>query len=489
MRGRVSARSVRLFLCSTVGAAMAAAATPASAQTTVTINQPTTQVVHATLRGGTYANTNFSTTLETRAASDLTYERRAMLKFDTQNLIPMGSQVSNATLTVTVKTADAGLTRHLAAYQVTNSWAETETTWNVRRTSTRWDTAGGDIGTKIATSTVSDVVGSKVSFDVTSLVKAAVAGTLGSSRYTRIMLVDVDAPTNLSYRSYYTSTASDTSVRPTLKVTYGGTATQTPTPTPTPTTSTSTLRVLTYNVHHGGIGTDGVYDPNRVANWIVKINPDIVSLVEVESEDSYDSGDGVAQYKAMLEAKTGVTWHSLDIQDYGSWTSGGIRNCILSKLPLIATYRHEFSTGRDRTIGGVTVSVNGRTVNVMSTHFDPYSESNRIIEAKETLPYAAGFSEDRIIVGDFNALPTASEMGTIRTAYYDAWAEAVKDGTQISAADNPNGYTRNGRIDYVYYSHGETHLALKSVQVVDTRNSSGVMPSDHRPLLATFTVR
>jgi hypothetical protein len=125
MRGRVSARSVRLFLCSTVGAAMAAAATPASAQTTVTINQPTTQVVHATLRGGTYANTNFSTTLETRAASDLTYERRAMLKFDTQNLIPMGSQVSNATLTVTVKTADAGLTRHLAAYQVTNSWAET----------------------------------------------------------------------------------------------------------------------------------------------------------------------------------------------------------------------------------------------------------------------------------------------------------------------------------------------------------------------------
>src|SRR6185437_7012433 len=91
-----------------------------------------------------------------------------------------------------------------------------------------------------------------------------------------------------------------------------------------------TLRVLTYNIHHGGIGTDGVYDPNRVANWIVKINPDIVSLVEVESEDSYDSGDGVAQYKAMLEAKTGVTWHSLDIQDYGSWTSGGIRNCILS---------------------------------------------------------------------------------------------------------------------------------------------------------------
>ena len=62
-------------------------------------------------------------------------------------------------------------------------------------------------------------------------------------------------------------------------------------------------------------------------------------------------------------------------------------------------------------------------------------------------------------------------------------------GTQISASDNPNGYTRRGRIDFVWYSRGEAHLTLQSVQVVDTRDSHGVMPSDHRPLLATFTVQ
>ena len=488
MRGRVSARSGRLCVCSLfVAAAAATVASPAMAQTTVALNEPATQVVHATLRGGTYANTNFNNVLETRASSDLTYERRVMLKFDTQNTIPAGTAVTSAILTVTVKAADAGLTRHLAAYQVTSSWDETETTWNSRRTAEKWLTAGGDIGTKLSTQTVSDVVGSKVSFDVTSLVKAAVAGSLGTSRYTRIVLVDIDAPTNLSWRSYYSAQDSNIANRPTLNVTYGNVTP--PTPPPPASGSTTTLRVLEYNTQHGGIGTDGVYDPNRSANVVATINPDVVSLCELESWDSYDSGDGVAQWKAMLEAKTGQTWYTLDIQDYGVWTAGGIRNAILSKYPVQATYRHEFSTGRDRTVGGVSITVNGRNINFMSTHFDPYDESNRISEATQLVSYASGFAEDRIILGDFNALPGTTEMNIIGNAYHDAWVDAVKLGTNISAADNPNGYTRRGRIDYVWYSKGEAHLTLKSAQVVDTRDSNGVMPSDHRPLLATFTVQ
>jgi endonuclease/exonuclease/phosphatase family metal-dependent hydrolase len=486
MRRRVSARFSSLSICSLfAAAAIGAAASPASAQTTVTINQASSQVVHATLRGGAYANTNFNNVLETRASSDLTYERRAMLKFDTQNTIPAGADVTAATLTVTIKAADKGLTRHVAAYQVTNSFTETETTWNVRRSAEKWLSAGGDIATKLSTQTVSDVVGSKVTFNVTTLVKAAVAGQLGSSRYTRVLLVDLDAPTNLSWRSYYTATESNTALRPTLKVTYGGSA---PAPTTT-TSSSSTLRVLEYNTQHGGIGTDGKYDPNRQANWVAKINPDVVSLCEIESRDSYDSGDGVAQWKSMLEAKTGKTWYTLDIQDYGDWTAGGIRNVILSKYPMHATYRHEFSTGRDRTVGGISITVNGRNINFMSTHFDPYDQSNRISEAKQLVSYANGFAEDRIILGDFNALPGTTEMNTIGVAYHDAWADAVKMGTQISASDNPYGYTRRARIDFVWYSKGEAHLTLRSVQVVDTRDANGVMPSDHRPLLATFTVQ
>ena len=40
--------------------------------------------------------------------------------------------------------------------------------------------------------------------------------------------------------------------------------------------------MLHWNTHHGGYGTDGDYDPNRLADWIVKMKPDIISLNEVE---------------------------------------------------------------------------------------------------------------------------------------------------------------------------------------------------------------
>jgi hypothetical protein len=37
-----------------------------------------------------------------------------------------------------------------------------------------------------------------------------------------------------------------------------------------------------YNTHHGGWGSDGVYSPDRIADWIVKSNADLVSLNEIE---------------------------------------------------------------------------------------------------------------------------------------------------------------------------------------------------------------
>ena len=80
-------------------------------------------------------------------------------------------------------------------------------------------------------------------------------------------------------------------------------------------------------------------------------------------------------------------------------------------------------------------------------------------------------------------------MLTLIAKDYDGWTEAKKMGTATSAPDNPNGYTRNSRIDYVLYSRGEANLTLKSVQVIDTRDAHGVMPSDHRPLLAIFQVQ
>ena len=461
-----------------------AGASVASAQTTVVLNKPTSQVVFATLRGGPYANTNLNDLLETRASDDKEFLRRALLKFDTETTIPKGTSIASAVMTLTVKDGSDDATRRIAAYQVTNSWTETEVTWNARRTNQSWSKAGGDLGSQVDDQEVGNKAGTKVSFDITPLVQQAVAGKLGSSRYTRIALVDLDGATKESYRAYYTPDESNAALRPTLTVTLGSQTTQSP----APPSGGATLRVLEYNVHHGGYGTDGKYDPNRVVDAIVKTNPDVISLCEMESKDSWVSTDGVALYKSLLEQKTGRTWYTWDMQDYGDWSASGIRNAIISRLPFVATHREEFSLGKDRTVGVVTVSVNGRNVNVFSTHFDPDSRGNRTKQSTELLSYLHEFSADQIVLGDFNDQPTTPPITEITSTYTDGWAAGVSAHIAKSPKDDPNGYTRNSRIDYVFYPKAKTHLTLSDIEVVETRDSKGNMPSDHRPLLAVFHV-
>jgi endonuclease/exonuclease/phosphatase family metal-dependent hydrolase len=466
-------------------------ASAASAQTTVTLEQPSTQVVWATVRAGSYANTNIQSALETRASSTPDYLRRTLLKFDTQNTIPAGAQVSSALLTITVKSGSGDTTRRIGAYQVTTSWDTDAVTWNHRKSTTSWTTAGGDLGTQLAVETVSNTAGAKATFDVTALVKKAVSGGLGSSRYTRIALVDLDAATSESYRAYYLPSDAAASNRPTLKVTYGGSSTTTSTSGSTTSTSSSgststSLRVMQWNTHHGGYRTDGVWDPNLLMKWVAKINPDIVSLNEVEYDDSYShGGDDAALFASILKSLTGKTWYHKFV--VGSGASSGIGNAILSKIPFEASESKLLTEGR--AILNTTISVNGRTINVFSTHLDANSTTYRLEEISELTAWAGGIAQQRIICGDFNAWPGSTENATMTKSYYDSWAVAKSDGTAISYPANPDGDTRNSRIDYIYYSHGATDLVLKSVQVFDTRDANGVMPSDHRPVLAIFGVK
>jgi endonuclease/exonuclease/phosphatase family metal-dependent hydrolase len=487
MKACVSGRN-RLFLRALVGVVFSGAATVASAQTTVTVNYPTTQVEAATVRGGAYAYKNERSVLATRSSTNPDYNRRAFLKFDTQNTIPAGSSVTSALLTVTVKMGSEDSSRSIGAYQVTTSWAEREITWKARRTGTNWRTSGGDLGSRIDDAVVSNKAGTKVTFDVTPLVKDAVAGRLGTSRYTRIALIDLEGSTSQSYREYYLPSDSNSAVRPVLKVTYGTSSTSSSVTSPT-STSGKLLRVLHWNISKNGWGTDGKYSPTRIANWVVKMNPDIISFNEIEKWNQYSLyQDGVALYKGLIESRTGVKWYVWEAQAYGEWSDKGLRNVIFSKFPLITTYRTEYSAGKLKTVGGASVSVNGRNINFMTTHFDPYSGTYRLIQAKDLVSYAKGYAEDRIICGDFNDQPTDPPITTMTSQFFDAWVEGKKAGIATAAPDNSAGYTRNSRIDYIFYSRLERHLTLKKVQVVDTRDSYGVMPSDHRPIVAEFMV-
>ena len=260
----------------------------------------------------------------------------------------------------------------------------------------------------------------------------------------------------------------------------------TPPPAPAPSSGTQ-LRVLQWNTHHGGYGTDGVYSPDRIATWAASMKPDVVMFNEIERNDYWGHQDQPEVYKNLLQQKTGQAWYYVFAQEFGDWGSSGKGNLILSRYPITTSARYELTRTYDRSIAMAAISVNGHPVTLVSTHLDPYDPSLRLSQATEVTNWASVQPESRILAGDMNAWPDQSSIGQITKTYNDAWAVAVSKGTATAFPGN-NGETRSGRIDYIFYSKGGS-LSLAAARVYDTRDANGVMPSDHRPVLATFDVK
>jgi endonuclease/exonuclease/phosphatase family metal-dependent hydrolase len=463
-------------------AAMTAAlwSSPAAAQsTTVVLNQPT-QVTDTTIRNGAYRNTNFDNdVLITRASLDPDWDRRVLLKFDTSNTIPENATVTSAILTLTVKAGlgSAGDTRPISVYRVPEGFKTSAATWSIRMDALPWSTLGGSPAERINGASVPNASGSKVNIDVTSLVQGAVANAF-DTRYTRMLMIGDGGDAKESYREYYSSEDSTASRRPTLTVVYAGTTvTQPPQP-----SSSSTIKLLQWNMAQG-YGTDGKSNIDRIVNYIVQWRPDVISLNETMKYSSTNSHP--QQIADKLKALTGETWTYKWVQKWGASTGEG--EAVMTKLGLDATDGYLLSYSRSVAMGAV--NVNGRNISVFSTHLDNVSSSYRLAEVKQLVSWAATFQEQRIVLGDFNWYPGTTEINEMGKTYYDSWAIAKSQGTAVSYPANPDGNTRNNRIDYIWYSKGATNLVLKKVQVFDTRDASGYKPSDHNPLMATFEVR
>jgi endonuclease/exonuclease/phosphatase family metal-dependent hydrolase len=247
------------------------------------------------------------------------------------------------------------------------------------------------------------------------------------------------------------------------------------------------LRVLQWNLHHG-VGTDGKYDIGRIASWMAKMKPDVIMLNEVEKNTYWGHEDQPARYEALMQQLTGRQWYALFSQEFGDWSANGKGHLILSTYPLGWTAREAISY--DRVIGAAGITVNGRSLSLIVTHLDPESQSRRLTQAKEVTAWSASLAENRILTGDMNAWPDQTSIAQLNTQYRDSWTDATNKGKAIQFSGlSPDGATKNGRIDYIYFSKGAGNLGVLQSQVVDTRDANNVRPSDHRPVLTTFEVR
>jgi endonuclease/exonuclease/phosphatase family metal-dependent hydrolase len=267
-------------------------------------------------------------------------------------------------------------------------------------------------------------------------------------------------------------------------VTYGASSTTTTTTSHHVTTSGTTLRVMQWNVRKTK-GLDGVCNPDRIADWIVRLGAHVASINEI----NYFSGecawtfDMSERLRSLLQQKTGVTWYKRFVNVLGN-TDRGNGNALLSRFPFSSSSTKLLSY--ERGVAQATIVVNGRNVNLFSTHVDYYNGSYRTTQIREALAWASTFAEPRIIMGDFNTNPGTSDYNLVASPYQDAWVAAKNAGTATSY--NGTGNTHGGsRFDYVFYSRVSA-LSLQSVSVPDTR-TNGVFPSDHDPVVATFRVQ
>jgi endonuclease/exonuclease/phosphatase family metal-dependent hydrolase len=168
--------------------------------------------------------------------------------------------------------------------------------------------------------------------------------------------------------------------------------------------------VLQWNLHHGGYGTDGIYDTNRVATWIAKFNPDVVLLNEIEKFTSWGNQDQSEVYRTLLQQKTGRTWYYVDAQEFGQWSSNGKRNVILSTVPFDAATRYEIIHNADRSAAVGIITWNARRLTLISTHLDPYDATLRLAQAKDVAGFLAAEPENKIMTGDMNAWPDQASI-------------------------------------------------------------------------------
>ena len=445
-----------------------------AAAQTIVLNQPGSQVTDTTIRSGSYANTNFDgQPLITRRSTDPEWERRTLLKFDTDNSIPQGAQIASATLTLTVKSGlgSSGATRPVRALRVPTGFLEQDATWRIRMGSSYWSTPGGDVAEEVGTASASNVAGSKVVIDLTSFVQRASDGDL-DTRYTRLLLHDSGGEAKESYREYYSSEDSTVSRRPTLTVVLASTDL---------TATGSTLKVLQWNISQG-YGTDGKSNIDRVVAFIVKTKPDVVSFNEIMRYSSSSQPQIIAD---KLRAQTGKTWSYKWVQKSGS--SSGEGECVMTRLQIDGV--DDYLLSYSRSVAMARVNVNGRNVSVFSTHLDHTSSSYRLTQVRQLVSWASTQPEQRIVAGDFNWYPGTTEINEMGKTYYDGWAVAKSAGRAFSYSGNPDGNTRNNRIDYIWHSKNASYLSVTRAEVFDTRDSSGYKPSDHNPLMVWYQVR
>ncbi|WP_168208787.1 endonuclease/exonuclease/phosphatase family protein [Chitinophaga sp. XS-30] len=241
------------------------------------------------------------------------------------------------------------------------------------------------------------------------------------------------------------------------------------------TASLAEVKVMNYNIH-AGIGIDGVYDLQRIADVISDADADVVSLNEVhkhyEAATNYeDQVAWLANELGMYAAFQKTTWKSAIPASGNKERQFG--HAILSKYPIevLNTRIYDAYGSHYHGLLETRIVINGHPMLFYVTHLatDPALLTAQRQQLRVWMDETYG---TKILMGDLNAIPTNANILAIKETMVDAFES------------QPNAYTFKSnnptvRIDYIL---GTSNITFSNSQVISTQ------VSDHFPIVSHASV-
>jgi len=227
---------------------------------------------------------------------------------------------------------------------------------------------------------------------------------------------------------------------------------------------TDTLRILAYNTHHGE-GMDGVLNLGRIAEVISAVEPDLVTLQEIDRQVERTGGvDQAGAYSAL----TGLEPIFGDFMEY---QGGQYGMALLSRLPILDWTNHRLPPGaepRSALTARLRLPGSGREVVISGIHFYR-TEEERLAQARSLMDALRNEEGLVILAGDFNSTPGSVVMELLETE----WAVAQKEGSPFTfPADGPAR-----EIDFILVR------PKSGFRILEHRVLDEEVASDHRPIL------
>ncbi|THA28962.1 metal-dependent hydrolase [Streptomyces sp. A1277] len=249
------------------------------------------------------------------------------------------------------------------------------------------------------------------------------------------------------------------------------------------------LRVATYNIH-AGAGMDNVFDLDRQVAALRSLDADVIGLQEVDVHwgDRSEWRDLASELGRRLRMHVSFA----PIYSFDPPAEGGPRRefgvAVLSRYRIVSAENHDITRLSTQDpdpvpapgpgFGEVVLRVRGLPVHVYATHLDFRGDpSVRVAQVADTRRIMAEDQKHerrpvrQILLGDFNAAPTAPELAPLWENLTD-----IEPGRPTFPAQDPVQ-----RIDYVAVS--KDTVRVRDAAVAET------LASDHRPVVADLELR